>query len=81
MAELRVAGGRRIAGIQVGSGVVGGKQDQALQEVDDRFLERGRQRLEPLARPERLTTVPQDHLAEVDAATVVAVGRRAPDPP
>src|SRR5262245_22744338 len=71
--ELRKVRGATISGIQIGRRVIWRKDDQRVEEFDQRHLAVGREAREFIAGFLRLAAVPQNHFHEIDAAPVVAV--------
>ncbi len=74
--ELREVRRRRIGRVEVGGGAGRWEQHQRGQELEQLALAGSRQRSEGVPGLLRLAAVAEDHLAQVDAAAVVAVGRR-----
>ena len=76
MAELREARRIRIARVEVRRSVVRREEDERVEEVEHMVLVRVRETDEVVARVYRLAAVTLDHLAQIDAPPVVAIGGR-----
>ena len=79
LGQLRILS--RPTGVQVRGRIVRREEDEGLEELEDLPLVVAPQPRIRVARALGLASVPQDHLLEVDAATVVSVGGRGADAP
>src|SRR2546428_3526910 len=81
MSELRKVQSIFVAGIEVRSCIIRREKNQRVEETNHSHLIAGRQMVECIARRLRFAAVTQDHLHEIDAATVMTVRRSGADAP
>ena len=81
MPELREVESAVVARIERGGGIVRGKDNERIEQLDHALLLLSRKRCKGVARRLGFATVAQDNFHQVDAATIVAVWRSCADAP